>query len=257
MVALVSVAWASGDWSATKSKVEEAKRKIEEVRKQAPVETRKIVSAICAADEAGRKSAAESASSSARSTMNDKFGELERTKRDALDLLEHVISDDKLKDNHSEARSLESDLKSRFDKVHDQVQTLRDSRHPVVEFMLKKGESARHDRMDRCDVKDFSMDYGHAQCLMARGDTCVVVELTADSSRAISNGKSTANRYKSQLESELKKTNSDVLKHLIDRKSDFAKCKHFEARVDCYKLCPEVDDDNRFRESSPNWRQDC
>jgi hypothetical protein len=253
----VGIAVASGDWSAAKSKADEYKRKEDDVKKMVPAETRKIVTAICEADDDSRKSAADSASSSARSNLNDKFNELERTKRDAVELLDHVMSDDKLKDDHSNASQLESDIKSRWDKTNELTRSLRNGNHPVIEFMLKHGESARHERADHCDAKDISLDFGHADCVMARGDTCTVVEITADNSRAISKGRDRASRGKSQLESELKKSSSDILKQLINRKSDFGKCKHFEARVDCYKECPSVDDGDRYNEQSPSWREGC
>jgi hypothetical protein len=256
-VALVGVAWASGDWSGAKSKVGDVKRHAEEVKQLLPQETRKIVKEICEADDESRKSAASNASSNARSNVRDKVSELERETTRTIEALDKVIDDDKLKDNHSDARSMKSEVKSRWEKIKEHSQSLLDGRHPVVEYMLSKGQSAHRDRMDSCDAKDISLDAGHAECLMARGETCTVIALTPDSSRAISKGKDQARRYKSQLESELKKSSSDVIKRLIDRRSDFGKCKKFEARVDCYKLCPEIDDDNRLRDRSASWRQDC
>jgi hypothetical protein len=254
---LGGLAWASGDWSGAQHKVEEFRRRADEVARQAPAETRKIVAAICAADDESRRSEADSASSSARSHINDKLGELERNERDALDALEQVERDDKLKDRQSDARSLASDVKSRWDKVKDLTRGVRDSRHPVVDFMLSRGESARHDQMARCDAKDVSLSWGHAECVLARGDTCTVVSLTADSSRAISKGRDRASRSRSTLDDELKKPASDVMKQLIDRNHEFAKCKRFEVRVDCYKLCPDIGDDNRNSEPGPSWRQGC
>ncbi len=251
------VAWASGDWSAAKSKVDELKRKADDVKKLAPAETRKVVAAVCAAADDSRKSAGESAASSARSNVSDKVNELERMKRDAIDLLDHVISDDKLKDHRSEAQSMESDVKQRWDKINDQTRDIRNSRPPVLEYMLSKGENARHDRMGRCEVRDFSVGYDKADCIIPRGDTCTIVSITSDNSNAISKGRDRANRAKSALESELKKSSSDVMKHLVNEKSDFGKCKRVESRVDCYKQCPEIDDDGRFREVSPNWRESC
>jgi hypothetical protein len=44
---------------------------------------------------------------------------------------------------------------------------------------------------------------------------------------------------------------------LIDKKGDFAKCKNFEGRVDCYKLCPDINEDNEFREIRVDWKKDC
>lgn len=124
--------------------------------------------------------------------------------------------------------------------------------------MLRGGETARRDRVGRCDAKDVSLGYERAACLMARGDTCLVVELAADNSSAISKSRDRARSLRSRLEDELKKGfESEVMKRLIEDKHDFAKCKRIESRVDCYKQCPEIGDDNRVREASPSWRESC
>ncbi|HET7499461.1 MAG TPA: hypothetical protein VFK02_00600 [Kofleriaceae bacterium] len=259
LVALgAGVAWAGGDWSAARSKAEEFDHKADELTRRAPVEARKIVTAICAATDDARKDAADRASRDAESAINDKYRELERVERDAVDALDQVTRDDGLKDKHSEARSRRSEIKSRWDKLGDQTRSLRDGRHPVVELMLRGGESARRDRLDRCDAKDVRLGFEHAACLKVQGDTCVVIELAADNSSAISKSRDRARAVKSRLEEEIKKGfESDVMKQLVDHKREFAKCKRVESRIDCFKQCPEISDDNRVREVSPSWRENC
>jgi hypothetical protein len=256
-LALGGVAWASADWSSAKSKAEDFDRKVEELRKRAPEETRKIVTAVCAAKQDERKRAADSASSDARSNINDKFNDAEHLERDALGMLEEVQRDDKQKDHHSDASSLQSDIKSKWDKIKDFTRELRDGRPPVVEWMVSHGESGIHDRASRCDAHDVSIGGNHAACIVASGETCRVIEYAPDNYNAIDSARDRARRVKSELDDELKKTSSDVLKELQRSRSEFAKCKHFEAQVDCYKQCPEVGDDNRFRETSASWRTGC
>jgi hypothetical protein len=66
------------------------------------------------------------------------------------------------------------------------------------------------------------------------------------------------NGYAKDLNEELKnKGESSVIKKLIETKSDFAKCERFEPQVDCYKLCPEIDDNDEFREVRADWDADC
>lgn len=194
--------------------------------------------------------------SNARSHINDKYNELERIERDATDKLGHI--DDK--DHKDEARRLVDEVKSRWSKIDDLTHDVRNGSDHLVEYM-KKGGEALHEHTSRCDAKDVSLDAGHAMCLIANGDTCKVVELSAVSSRAIDKARDRASRYKSQLEREVERKErgegTDVLTRLISSHSDFAKCKRFETRVDCYKQCPEIDSDNRVRESSPSWREGC
>jgi hypothetical protein len=256
LVCAAGIAWASGDWSGARSKADEFKSKADQLVRDTPTETKKIVAAACAATDDERGRAASDAASNARSHVNDKYNELERIERDAIDQLEHV--DDK--DHKDEARRLGDEVKSRWSKMGDLTHDVRNGSDHLVDY-LKQGSRALHDHTDRCDAKDISLDAGHAMCLIASGDTCKVVELSADNSRAIDKARDRASRYKSQLEREVERKDkgegSDVLKRLISSRSDFARCKRFETRVDCYKQCPEIDSDNRVRESSPSWREGC
>lgn len=248
---VAGLAWAT-DWSGAKSKAEQFKSKHDELKREAPVEARKIVAAACAATDDNRKNAAERAASDARSRIGDRFRDLENLERDALRDLDWVI--DKDATHKDEAKRFEDEIKPKFDKLKDSTRQLRDGNFPVVSYMNRGAESAKHDREGRCDAHDVSLDAGHASCLNARGDTCYVVELAADNYSAISHARDVAGRYKNQLENEVKKSGSSVIQRLGSR---FSSCKRFEVRVDCFKQCPEIDDDLRFREVSPSWREGC
>jgi hypothetical protein len=250
------LAFAAPDWSQVKSKAEQFKTKHQELVKLAPVEARKIVAAACAASGEDRKRAAERAAGDARSRVNDRYNELERIERDVVDQLDDIADDSK--DAHrSEARSLRDDIKSKWDRLRDTTRTLRDGNHPVIDVLARGAASAQRDRAGRCDARDVSLGSGRASCLYAQGDTCEVVELTADSSSAVSRARDQARRYASDLNEAVKKPDSDAMRRLISADRDFAKCKRFEPRVDCFKQCPEIGDDLRVREVSPSWREGC
>ena len=77
VAAVFGIAWAKGDWSAAQGKAEDMKRKQMDLRKLAPDEIRRVVAAVCEADEDERKdvgrtrptaSPARSAASSAASS---------------------------------------------------------------------------------------------------------------------------------------------------------------------------------------------
>jgi hypothetical protein len=253
----VGIAWAAGDWNTAREKVKEYKSKAGELKKTAADGTRHIVRDICSASDDDRKSAASSAASFASSDVRSKFDEVERLHRDANDQLERVLNDENLKDQRSETRDLQREIQSHWEKLSERTRGLRDGRPEIVEFMIDGGESARRDRTDRCTARHVAVGFAHADCIQVHFDTCAVVSVTSDSSRAISNGKDRAVRIARELEQESKKTGSDVIKRLVDSNSDFARCKQFEARVDCYHLCPDVDEDGKFRHESPSWREGC
>jgi hypothetical protein len=253
---LAGIAVAAPDWSQARSKADQLKTKHEELARLAPVEARKIVTAACAATGENRMREARSAASDARSRINGKWSELERLQRDAIDQLDD-FADDSKSSHRDEARSLRDGIKARWDRLRDTTRTLRDGNHPVLDLLERGATSAQRDRQGRCDAKDISLDHGRASCLYARGDTCTVVELAPDNSNAISRARDVARRHASDLNDALKKSDSDALRRLADRDRDFARCKRFEPRVDCFKQCPGIDDDLRVREASPSWREGC
>lgn len=247
----LGVAWAaSGNWDDARTKADDFKRKADEVHRLAPEQTRKVVEAICEANDDDRKSAGDRAASDARSRFADKYNALERSKKDALDALDRVEHDDALKDKRSDASRLSSDIKSRWDKISENTRGLRDGRPAALDWMISHGESARRDHRDRCTAKDVSINGEKAECVMVNYDGCTVVAMTADNYHAIDKGKDRAKRAASALDAELKKS-SNYLPY------DLKKCKKVESRVDCYKLCPDIDDDARVRETSARWRERC
>lgn len=257
LVVGIGVAWASGNWSAARSKADEFKSRQQDLRRLDPDETRRIVSAICEADEDARRDVGRDASERAAREVGDKMSELERLRDDANRLLDDVINDDNLKGNRDDAKRLKDDVGERWASIERMSRSLRGANHPVVAFMLDQGQRAHKDRAHDCHASEITLSSGRADCVMATGETCTVIELKPNNSRAIRKGIDQYRQYVRDLNEELKKPGSDVIKKLIDTRSDFAKCKSFEGRVDCYKLCPEVNDDNEFREVSAYWSKDC
>ncbi len=248
------MAFAASDWSAAKDKAERFKGDYQNLRELTPDETRRIVTAVCEADEEERASVASDSASRVASELDDKYDDLEDLKEEAVKMLEEVISDDKLKDKQSDARSMKDEIEKRWETIGRMTRSLRGKNHPVVRFLIEEGNEAHKDRQGSssyCTVSEFSMDSGRADCIYASG--CMVIELKPDNSRAIGKGRDQARRYAATLNDK-----ADVRKKLIDRSSDFKKCEKFESRVDCYKLCPDIDDEtNEMKSTSVSWRTGC
>jgi len=259
LVASISIAWANGNWSDARSKADEFKSRQQDLRKLAPEETRRVVTAICETEEDARKDAGREASERVAREVNDKMSELERLRNDANKMLDDVVNDDNLKGNRDDAKRLKDEVATRWDSIERMSRSLPGANHPVVAFMLEQGQRAHKDRQDHdCHASEVQLPSGRADCLMATGgDTCTVIELKPNNSRAISRGKDQVRGYVTDLNDELRKPSSDVIKNLIDKRSDFGRCKKFESRVDCYKLCPEINDDNEFREVRADWSTGC
>ena len=197
---------------------------------------------------------AKDAASRVASTIDHKYESLEDVKEEAIKKLEDVMSDDSLKDKQSDARSLKDDVQKWWDTIDRMTRSIRGKNHPVVRYLIEEGNRAHRDRQGSssyCTVSEFSMDSGRADCIYA--SSCMVIELKPDNSRAIDKGKSQARRYAEELNSK-----PDTRKKLIEKSSDFKKCEKFDYRVDCYKLCPDIDaDTNEMKSTSLSWRTGC
>jgi hypothetical protein len=136
-----------------------------------------------------------------------------------------------------------------IDKMYD---VLRGSNHPVVSFMLDKGNEEDAYRKGRCTASQVDTGKGFADCVGYDGDDCLIVEFKPNNSSAISKGLGQLQDYKEGLES-----NADRRQELNNKSSRFSTCKTFQTRVDCYTLCPAIDDDGNFRSTSAVWSTDC
>jgi hypothetical protein len=250
--AVAAIAWAAGDWSSAKDKAERFKSEYEELRKLTPQETRRVVTAICEADEEERSSVASDAHSRVASLVDDKYDDLKDLKEDTLRKLDDVTSDESLKDNHSDAKSYKDDVNRRWETIERMTRSIRGKNHPVVRYLIDEGNRQHRDRQTSssyCDVYEYSLGSGRADCI--RASDCTVVELKPDNSRAISKGRGQAQGYANVLNN-----SADARKALTDKDSDFSKCTKFEWEVQCYKLCPEIESDsNEMRSTSASWRK--
>lgn len=259
VAASAMVAWASADWSSAKSAADEMKTKQQDLRKLEPEETRDIVTAICDADEDARSDAGKRAAERVASDVTSKFEDLRHSRDYAYRLIDDVIADDNLKDKRDEAKQLREEVSKRWDSITNMSErAMRGANHPLVSFLIKEGQDAHKDKQGGCHASEFTLDSGkRVDCIMASGETCLVIEFKPENSRAVSAGANQARGYATELNNELKNKDSSVIKKLIGIKSDFEKCKQFAFRVDCYRLCPKIDDNGEFQEAHPDWKRDC
>ncbi len=255
VVGLVAVALAAGDFSSAKDKAEKFKSEYQSLRALTPKETRDLVTAICEAEEEKRADVASSAHDRVANLIDDKYEDLEDLKdlkEEATRKLDEVLSDENLKDKHSEAKSYKEALQKQWETIGRMTKAIRGKNHPVVRFMIDEGNRQHRDRQTSssyCDVYEYKVGSGRADCL--RASDCTVVELKPDNRRAIEKGKDQANGYASTLNN-----SADERQKLRDQDSDFAKCEKFDSEVWCYKLCPEIDPEtNEMKSTSASWRE--
>lgn len=252
--ALAAIAYAAGDWGTAKDKVDRFKSEYDNLRRLTPEETRRIVTAVCEADEDDRRSVANDVHDRVASTISRKYDELAALKDDTFRKLDDVISDERLKDKQSDAKGYKDEVNRRWGTIDRMTRSIRGKNHPVVRFLIEEGNRVHKDRQGSssyCDVSEFSMSSGRADCIQA--SNCTIIELKPDNSRAVGNGRSQAQRYRDELNS-----NADTRKKLVEKNSNFARCEKFNYRVDCYKLCPDIDQEtNDYRSTSASWRTDC
>lgn len=246
----------AADWSDAADKAAEFKAEQESLKGLTPDEVRRIVTAICEAEEDDRKAIADEVKERVRSTIDREYAELSALRDTAVRALEEVAADESQSEHHGAAAALMEDVKTRWEIVERMTVGLRGANHPVVAWMLEQGQLEHRARQDKCDVSEFTLRSGkRVDCLMASG--CLVIELKPNNSRALTRGRGQASQYAAELNNELTIKDSAYIKSLVDKKADFAKCEKFNDQVDCYKLCPDIDGAGEFRAVSVDWDDDC
>ena len=227
---------------------------VDDLKKMSVAETKKIVEAICDAEEAKRRSAGKNISARVKSKIKDEYDDLEDLMEDANKKLDKVLDDNSLAGKHAKASDLKKMVKKRWQTIEKMTRSLRGANHPVVSWMMKKGNEAHKSRQSSsyCDVSEFAVRSGRIDCLKAHGKTCKVIELKPKNKNAISKGEEQARRYARNLN----EMGADFDK-LKKQDSDFADCETFKVQVDCYTLCPDIDRDGTFRSTSVSWSTDC
>lgn len=250
-----SFALAAGDWPAAQREFNAFERKHADLRRLTPRETRKIVDAICKADDDKRKEAAKDAGSRAKKKVATEYTELEKLKDKALSALDVVLADGSLSTHHPKARTHRDKVKRNWASIGKMTKRVRGANHPVISYMLDQGNKAHSDYQKtagNCDAYEVSMSVGRADCVKANGAVCTVIELKPDNRNAVRKGGLQAARYAREL-----RAKGDAFKKLVKQNSAFAECERFDSRVDCYTLCPEIDEDGEYTAVKPTWRRVC
>jgi len=216
-------------------------------------ELERLVTAICEADEEERQSVGKEASSRVKDKVNYEYDKLKSLENEALSKLKSVIDDEKYKDKKSKTEDYKSKVEDTWNSIERMTSSVRAANHPVVSYMLEKGQEAHKDYQSsssRCTVAEWTIGSDRIDCLYASGSSCDVIELKPNNSRAISKGRDQLRRYVEAL------NKPDELERLKKENSRFSECKEFVPKLRCYTLCPEIDDNDEFRSTSVDWR-DC
>lgn len=217
-------------------------------------ELKRLVEAICQADEEDRRAVSKDASDRVKDHVNYEYEKLERLKDEANVSLDKVLADNNFKDKHSKARDYKEKVRDTWDSIQRMTKSLRGANHPVVSYMLEKGQEVHRDYQTNsrnCHAYEWSTRSGRADCLYApSGEVCQVVELKPDNSRAVSKGRGQARGYADDLNNDPKE-----LEKLKNEKGAFKDCKRFVPIVMAYTLCPEISDEGEFRSVSVSWRR--
>ncbi len=246
-----SLGTAGDDFSAAKAKADAFGVGYNALRKLTPEETQGLVTAICDAEEADRKSVMSDVASRTAATITAKYDELLALYNIAINALDAVLADKSLKAKHSETRTLRAQVDQRWTTIGKMTQSLRAKNHPAVKFLAEEGDRqhlSRQQNSSICTVYEVGIGSNIIDC--ARAPDCKVIELKPDNSKAITKGRRQATDARDSLNN-----SSDERAKLTARDSAFGQCKTYSWEVQCYKLCPEIDTDtNEMKSISATWR---
>ncbi|MEA2204840.1 MAG: Restriction endonuclease fold toxin 9 [Blastocatellia bacterium] len=224
----------------------------EDFKTVSKTEIEKLVAAICDADEDERREVSRTIGEQAADKTNTACNNVEQRKKEALDMLTAVIADKRFESKRSDAERLKYDVEDKYPVVASMCRSLRGSNHPVVSYMLDKGKEEDDYRKGRCTASQVDTGNGFADCVGYDGNMCLIVEFKPNNSRAIRKGLEQLRDYKDGLQN-----NASKRQDLNNKNSAFATCQTFDTRVDCYRLCPEIESDGNFRSRSTEWSTNC
>jgi hypothetical protein len=215
-------------------------------------EEKRLVAAICDAEEEERKSVASEASTRVRDKVGDSIDKLQAKRDKALELLGKVLNDTSLRSRHDKAKEYDQRARDLWESIVKMTKSPRGANHPVVAYMLETGQTQHRNYQQsssNCTVYEWRTSAGVADCIYADGTTAFVVEIKPDNSRAIAKGREQVSRYVAALNND-----PSQLQELIKKDSRFKDVKAFVGRLMLYQLCPEITDDGDFKEVSVSWR---
>lgn len=224
--------------------------KYNEVRNLDVSELKALVKALCEAEEEERQSVARDAASRVKDNVDREYRNLEDRRKEALEALDAVLRDETFKDKWSRAEDHKKRIEQYWETIKKMTEGVRGSNNPVTAFMLAEGQKAHlayQENSSNCTVHEWSLPSGKADCINA--SSCEVIELKPNNSRSIYRGRDQGGRYRDTLNQD-----SAKLEELAQKDSRFRECKEkFKARVACYTLCPEIDDEGNMRSMSVGW----
>lgn len=191
------------------------------IKELLPDEVRKLVKAICEADDEERKSISSDITSRVKDSANYEYDKLKRQQEESNNLLEKVLADEKFKDKHSKAREFKDKVKAAGETAEKLTSSVRGANHPVVSYMLEAGERAHKEyqgNSSNCTVYEWELPGGlKVDCIKA--SSCELIEIKPNNSRAKSKGRDQLSKYARLLNEDPKEQ-----QRLIDKYPDFKSC---------------------------------
>lgn len=237
-------------WDEAQSSSEKFIYEYGKLRQFDPDEVRDLVKALCDADEDAFDAVSHDVGYRIRDDVGRKFEDLQKLRDTANSALDKVLSDVTYKDRQNQARDYKDKIADLWRRIEEMTQSVRGGNHPVVSYMREAGQqahSAYQNNSSYCTVSEWRTREGNADCIKA--DSCVVIEVKPNNSRAKDKGLEQARKYARSL-------NDNVDTDLISRNSDFRTCfdtKSFKGKVVTYTFCPEIDDEGKYKSLSLGW----
>jgi Domain of unknown function DUF83 len=241
-----------------------------EIKMVNQAEAQKIVTAICEAKEDERKNASAGASARAKSAVNplcSNIGTLKDNTEDAINTAlasvtkakanasEYNKNKDKIDDYLEKLKEYSHDLTKKGISITKMTAAIRGNNHPVIGWMLETGQAAHEDRQENREFLASEVVVGGAgriDCMAVSGTELIVVELKPCNESAINEGKEQLIRYVTELKS---KWISKYKAILMKKNAAFSTVTTISSRIDCYRLCPIITDEDEFEKAYLRWEK--
>jgi hypothetical protein len=234
----------------------------EDVRHLLPEEQQEFVKVACEADDEELPKVLEEGGHRVESQVLSQIDELNSLRDDALSSLKTAIDADECKDKEDDLTKLQDRVVKISERIEKMSNGVRMGSNPVFNAMRDLGQKAHKEYQDRnSGFNNVREKYGNAEVslpdISRRVDfmdpkDCQVVELKPESnSSAQSEGFDDAKKARDWL------NDADNRKQFVEKYPAYAKCEKFVARVDCYRYCPEVQEDGELHLGDIEWKTGC
>ena len=226
----------------------------EQIRHMTVDEQKRLVDAMCNADDDEIKAVGKSAAERIQEDMESNIDNLVQQKNDAESAIEAVENNQQCQEKLDDVKEYQERIDEIWPRIERITEIVKAGNNPVFKTMSALGQEAHQVMYQNAHSSEGIAEFQ----LPSSGKidfisfNCEVIELKSNNSSSKYKGRKEAADYAKELNNK----DGSAFKKLIEKEPKFAACKEFIPVVMCYQACPEISDDGEMHLSDLDWTKD-